>query len=151
MYLYRHCKPFAVANPEGSNTASQAPLVGDGTQQVIQERYQKVQMILKETTRVLQETGYNPQAQVQEEHLDRFSLLRSGFLSAESNNHGGIQTSESTLPPESNTAHPANLTGTTSSGGPETFTGEPATAPIIDPSDSFEQGDRAPSKKRRRH
>ncbi len=121
VYLYPRCKLFAISNHEG--ISDQISNLGDGAQHVSSEQDQKVQMILKETTRILRDAGYDPQPDFQDEHLGRFCLRRPGFILAESNNH---QTDEITNHLESNTANPVALTGTTPSGAPNTLTEEPA-------------------------
>ena len=84
MYLYRHCKMFAASGQEA--TSGQASNVGDDIQRVSQEQGQRVQMIIDETARILQDVGYDPQPDRQEEHLERFSLKSTGYyLLAEPN------------------------------------------------------------------
>ena len=110
MYLYRHCKQWAVSRPEAVSSGPSSN-ERDNVQPVRQERDQqehdqqkhdqqehdqKVQSILKEAARVLQGAGFNPQPTVQDECLDRFYLQRSGFVLAESSSPNGSQPSEIT-------------------------------------------------------
>ena len=103
MYLYRRCKIFTAGGQEA--TSGQASNVGDDVQRVSQEQGQRVRMIIDETARILQDVGYDPQPDRQEEHLDRFSLKSRGYyLLAESN----VQDARTQ---ELNTAIPSHPTG----------------------------------------
>lgn len=155
MYLYCHCKPFAAHNHEGYSSCH-ASNVKENIQSVNPEQDHNVQMILKETTQILGDAGYNPQLNVQDECLDRFCLQRLGFLPEESKNQTDAQTCKPTPCFESNTALSVNLSGTDFSKGHKISEGHKnltevlATALITDPSDSLEQEDGAPPSKRRR-
>ena len=149
MYLYRHCKPFAAHNHKG-DSSRHASNVRENIQSVNPEQDHNVQMILKETTRILGDAGYNPQPDFQDECLDRFCLQYLESLPKESKNQTDAQTCEPTPHFELNTALSANLSGTDFSEGHENLTEVLATASITDPSDSLEREDGARPSKRRR-
>ena len=77
MYLYRRCKMFAASGQEATSSG-QASNVEDDVQQVSHERGQTVRMILDEMAQILQNFGYDPQPDRQDEYLDRFSLQSTG-------------------------------------------------------------------------
>lgn len=134
MYLYPRCKLFTIGSHERISSDQTSNLRSD-VQHVSPEQDQKVQMILKETTRILRDAGHDPQPDSQDEHLDRFRLRRLGFVLAESNNQSDSQIDEPTKQLKPNAAASAILTGTTPSGAPETLIGEPAVASTSNPSD----------------
>ena len=160
MYLYRYCKPFIASNCEPTSS-SQSSTTSDDIEAVSQKRDQKVQIVLNETIRVLENAGYTPQSESHDERLDRFRLERSGLSPAKSilepnfNSKNGSQVPISTHPKDSDVkiedTASIKLIGTTPNKAHKTITGVLAAASINDPSGYPEQRDQAwPSKRRKR-
>ena len=148
MYLYRRCKMFAASGQEA--TSGQASNVGDDVQRVSTEQGQRVRMIIHELARILQDVGYDPQPDGQDEQLDRFSLKSTGYyLLAEPNVQHASRTNKAPHTLESNTAIPTDPTGGVPSSPYRNLRDVLTGVSIID-SDVTEE-DRPRIKKRRRN
>lgn len=137
VYLYPRCKLFTIRSHERI-PSDQTLNLKDDVQHVNPKQDQKVQMILKETARIFRNVDHDPQPDFQDECLDRFFFRRSRLVLAESNNQNDTQRDKPTNQSESNTAASTVLTGTTTSGAPETLIKEPTAASTNIPSDVFE-------------
>ena len=114
MYLYRRCKLFLAANQEITSSASgQTSNLGDDHQHIPSpDSSPKAHTILHEMAQILREVGYDPQPDMQDERLDRFSLRSSRHLFAEptTNIQHATQIDEATQTLESDTATTMPLT-----------------------------------------
>ena len=156
MYLYRRYKQ-SVAGSQEAISSGKAPIAGDDAQHASQDnsqdhsqdQNQNIQLILNEATRILGDSGYDPQPEMQGERLDRFCLQRLGFLLAEFN---GQKSTQAMNQSDINNTVPANLTGTVLSSAhedhPDVLTsGSMAGEPDLEQ----EQEHRGRTKKRRRN